>query len=808
MIKIKNINLCGIRGVKSDCTIDLDGKSILIYGESGTGKSSISDVLEWFHSDRVDHLLDGEITRTGMLEALRNVSLDDNSKSWVSIEFSNPVLSSEKSILLRRNSLVSEYSNKSQDFINLLKEIQEETFILRHEDLTGFVLSTKSQKLDYFSAIIGFSEVTRIRSVLKKAANEIKKTIKDKNYENLINIQQSHLVEHLGENIISEPQFLKSINALIKPLKIGCEVNNIGDVDDVLELIKTPDNSEKIDLQSFYVKLGDLISDIENRTDEIKDLYKSYYDQYNKILSDTDKFQKIMLSNLLTEGQRILQNNIYKEKTCPLCLQPKDLKELLNEINIRLEELETFKKEKVKLEEAKTSLNNNYDNFYPLLNSLLRDPKFGVPENKTLMEMALKLKEQLSEYPTQLEADVLNMDEIKKPADLEINKDSLGKIKGLVSGKINTIKSSMGNALIVENSTKIHFSKASYMEILRLKREKETLDSQLSSLRLIYSEFVKRQQESLNSFLDFFSNDINSLYQFMNPGEKVDGIKFVPLEKDDELTGITLKMQFFDNEVQPPHKFLSESHLNCLGISFFLTAAKAFNKHIGFLILDDVISSFDSNHRSRFADLLIDKFSDYQIILLTHEKQWFEYVRNAVKGKNWIVRSMKWNDERGSHLDEPPEKFKDRIESKIKNNSEDGLGNDIRKYLEFLLKQIAANLKIKLEFRFNEENEDRMAYELLTCLISELNKQPSDLKSQSVIKRLLASLFIGTKDSHDSSFKPKIGDFKAFWADVKELENLFYCDSCNKCVSLKYYDKTSKKIKCSCKDGKSYDWKI
>jgi len=808
MIKIKNINLCGIRGVKSDCSIDLDGKSILIFGESGTGKSSISDVLEWFHNDRVEHLLDGEITRAGMLEALRNVSLNDTSKSLVSIEFSNPVLNSEKSILLRKDSLVSEYSNKSQDFITLLKEIQKETFILRHEDLTGFVLSTKSQKLDYFSAIIGFSEVTRIRSVLKKAVNEVKKTINYKNYENLINTQQSHLVEHLGENIISESQFLKSVNLLIKPLKIGCEVNNFGDVDNVLELIKTPDNSEKIDLQSFYIKLGDLISDLENRTGEIKALYKSYHDQYYKILSDTDKFQKIMLSNLLTEGQKILQNNIYKEEACPLCLQPKDLKELLNEIKIRLEELEAFKKEKIKLEEAKASLNNKYDNFYPLLNSLLRDPKLNVSENKTLKEMTQKLEKQLSEYLAQLKADVLNMDEIKNPIELDVDKDLLNKIKELASEKYNSIKSSMGNALIVENSTKIHFSKVAYMEILRLKKEKEILDSQLSSLRLIYSEFVKRQQDSLNSFLDFFSNDINSLYQFMNPGEKVEGIKFIPLEKDDELTGITLKMQFFDNEVQPPHKFLSESHLNCLGISFFLTAAKAFNKNIGFLILDDVISSFDSNHRSRFADLLIDKFSDYQIVLLTHEKHWFEYVRNAVKSKNWIVRSIKWNDEKGTHLDEPPEKSKDRIEFKIKNNTEDGLGNDIRKYLEFLLKQIAANLKINVEFRFNDENEDRMAYELLTCLISELNKQPSDLKTQSVIKRLLTSLFIGTKDSHDSSFKPKMGDFKAFWADVEELENLFYCDSCNKCVSLKYYDKTSKKIKCSCQNGKSYDWKI
>ena len=515
-----------------------------------------------------------------------------------------------------------------------------------------------------------------------------------------------------------------------------------------------------------------------------------------------------MLSGLLTEGQRILQNNIFKEDACPLCLQPKDLKELLKEIGIRLEELEIFKKEKIKLEDTKASLKEEHDNFYPLLNSLLRDSNFESPENKTLKEMTLKIKEQLSEYLTQLETDISNMEAIKKPSELEIDKNVLNKIIDFTGKKISSIKSSMGSDLILKNTSKIHLSKIAYLEILKLRREKDILDSQLVSMGLAYSEFVKRQQEGLNSFLDFFSRDINDLYQFMNPGEKVNGIKFIPLEKDDELPGITLQMQFFDNEVKPLHKYLSESHLNCLGIAFFLISVKAFNKHSGFLILDDVISSFDSNHRTRFANLLIEKFSNYQIILLTHEKHWFEYVRNSVKGKNWIVNSIKWNDEKGTHLEEPPKNLKERIESNIKNINDAGLGNDIRKYLEFLLKQIAANLKIKVEFRFNDNNEDRMSYELLTCLFSELKKQTCDLKSRSVNKRLLDSSFIGAKDSHDSSFVPGMGDYKAFWADVKELENLFFCDSCNKYVSLEYYDKANKKVRCACPDKKSYNWKI
>ncbi|GAI20079.1 unnamed protein product, partial [marine sediment metagenome] len=264
------------------------------------------------------------------------------------------------------------------------------------------------------------------------------------------------------------------------------------------------------------------------------------------------------------------------------------------------------------------------------------------------------------------------------------------------------------------------------------------------------------------------------------------------------------------NEVAPPHKYLSESHLNCLGIAFFLTSVIAFNKENKFLVLDDVISSFDSMHRKRFADLLNEEFSDYQIILLTHEKNWFDYVANMVKGKGWEIATVKWDEEKGTHLDEPTENLEQRIETNIKASNVEGLGNDIRRYLEHVLKEIAFNLEVKVRFLFNDTNEDRMSYELLADLKSKINKHGTDeLKKEPVIGRLLTSIFIGSKGSHDSSFDLKIGDLKAFWEDIRELESLFYCDSASckdKCLSLRHYDDVGKRIRCGC-GNKAYAWK-
>jgi len=52
-----------------------------------------------------------------------------------------------------------------------------------------------------------------------------------------------------------------------------------------------------------------------------------------------------------------------------------------------------------------------------------------------------------------------------------------------------------------------------------------------------------------------------------------------------------------------------------------------------------------------------------------------------------------------------------------------------------------------------------------------------------------------------------MGDLKAFWKDVQDIERLFLCTGCKKYVSTKYYDEGIKKIKCKC-GSLTYSWKL
>ena len=292
-------------------------------------------------------------------------------------------------------------------------------------------------------------------------------------------------------------------------------------------------------------------------------------------------------------------------------------------------------------------------------------------------------------------------------------------------------------------NSRITLARQAYKEIKELKVEAEKYLKQIHSMELISNSFIKKQKDGLAAFLEVISKDINDLYLYMNEAEKVDGIEFITLGDDEDFEGITIQFKFHGEVVSPPDKYLSESHLNCLGISLFLSSVKAFNKINKFFILDDVISSFDRNHRGRFARLLKEKFSDYQILLFTHEKDWFEYVANMVKGTNWLVKRTIWNQEDGASIETPLYDLKQRIEAKISKSETSELGNMIRQYLERLLKELCYGLEVKVKFLYNDRNENRMVNELLSEMKAKLKERKCDVANNMVFDRLAASVFLG-----------------------------------------------------------------
>lgn len=807
-MKIKNINISGIRGVKGNIVLPLDGKSIVVYGDNGTGKSSISDAIEWFYKNRVEHLSSN--SEIDLKDALRNASLCQDDISEVSLSYTKEMpLNSSKTIFIKKSKLEIGFSNDSDDFKNYINSSKEENLLLRYQYLTDFIDNTKSDKLKYLSEIIGFSEVTKKKEVLGKSYRAIATEIKNQNFEAQINTQKEVLISKLGASISQEKDLHEKINEKIKPLKIGYEVKKIEDIDRVLEQLKKSSNDKLNKELAFLEKNNNILNTFKSEFQLINSSYSSYYDEFEKIANDVQSIMQTFLSELLKTGETVL-NKYHKEDSCPLCLQPKNRVNLQNDIKNRLKDIEESSKKKASFDKAKQLASSISSERIGRLDNLLLENLINQDDNIKIKVGIVNLRQKLQEYQKASNEKVTSGNKLPNKDDIYLKLSDFD-FQIEITDNIKIIQEGLKKDNPTEMFANLSASKDAFLRIKQFEKQKKKLEDQRKSLEIIYNEFVKTQKEGLENFINMFSETINEYYQYMNPGESFQEIKIVTIGEDDELNGITIKYKYNNKWVSPPQKYFSESHLNCFGISFFLASVKAFNNINEFIILDDVISSFDSNHRKRFAELVFEKFSNYQIILLTHELDWFtNFVTPLAKKKGWLIKEIKWTENNGTFFDEQPNDLRVRIENCLTESKIESLGNPIRRYLEHSLKEIAVHIEAKLSFQYNDSNEHRMPYELIVGIKSEIKKCSSELKSKfSVIDRIESSSILGNICSHDNPFNPKIGDLRAFWADIVELEKIFICQE-TECkrprVSLRNYDNVAKKIRCGC-DHTKYDWK-
>ncbi|MCA6084729.1 hypothetical protein [Candidatus Endomicrobiellum agilis] len=809
-IKIKDINISGIRGIKNTINLPLNEKSVLLYGDNGTGKSSISDSIEWLYTDKISHLSNEEIV---LKDALRNSYISKPDVSKISISFNKKLNNISKSLYFEREKLVHKLSNSSDSsFSKYLDDSKNENLLLRYQSLRDFIDQTKSDKLRYLSDIIGFSDVTKIKDILKRTFNSIKNEIKNQNFEAQRATQEKTLISKIGAAVSQEKDLFKTINEIILPLKTGITVSSFKDIDSVLNHIKKSSNTKQSTELKSLEDINKMLSTLKSEIPLFTNEYQKYFNEFNKAAKDIKSIIQASLYELLKSGEVVLNKKYHKENSCPLCLQTKNLDELKTDIQKRLEGIEDYLKINEKYDNTKKLvLDISSERLKRIEEVILRNPLINEPSHNNVKQAIEELKVKFSNYQKAAKEEVKSGNKLPND-DTLILKDEDFKIQNTIAQEIEAIKISIKDDNTTETFANISAAKDAFLQIKRFEKDKNNLEQQKKSLELIYNEFIKKQKEGLENFISIFSDSINDFYQYMNPEDLFQEIQITTIENPDgdNLKGITIKYKYNGQWESSPQKYFSESHLNCFGISFFLASVKAFNKNNKFFVLDDVISSFDTNHRNKFADLLFNKFSDYQIILLTHESEWFNYISQKARRNNWLINEIKWDKHQGAYVDETLT-LKERIEKELAKGSPETAGNLIRQHLEHILKNICSNLEVKVSFKFNDTNEKRMSNELISELISKIKKHASeDLKSKipTINQVALLSSTLGNQFSHDNPSKPKLGDLKAFWTDVQEFEKIFNCQDSN-CkkpqISIENYDKRAKQISCDCGKTK-YAW--
>lgn len=105
------------------------------------------------------------------------------------------------------------------------------------------------------------------------------------------------------------------------------------------------------------------------------------------------------------------------------------------------------------------------------------------------------------------------------------------------------------------------------------------------------------------------------------------------------------RIDFRGHRPPRPQHFLNEARLSALALAFYLAARltcvpKGPSPGLKLLVLDDVLVGLDYGNRRPLLKLLAKHFSDWQIILLTHDRRWFEIVRASIPQDKWTSHEL------------------------------------------------------------------------------------------------------------------------------------------------------------------------
>jgi energy-coupling factor transporter ATP-binding protein EcfA2 len=139
------------------------------------------------------------------------------------------------------------------------------------------------------------------------------------------------------------------------------------------------------------------------------------------------------------------------------------------------------------------------------------------------------------------------------------------------------------------------------------------------------AQCVEERQKFTDTIIGEIAKEVGKLYEKVHPGE---GLDKIALELDPARRASLNLGATFEGHDAPPQAYFSQSHLDTLGLCVFLALAARDRAPETVLILDDVLGSVDEPHVERVIGMIYEVSSGFQhTIVTTHYRPWREKYR-------------------------------------------------------------------------------------------------------------------------------------------------------------------------------------
>src|SRR5262245_597261 len=308
--RLQRLVMHAFRGVPAEMTIDFgNGESTVIYGENGTGKSTIADALEWYFKGEIELL-----SHEGRQHAVRHVGGEEDGATSVEV--------------ITSGALGGKVVFPDERTPDSFEALRGETFLLRGRTLADFINKTKTEKWKALVEILGLDAIESLREDLQRVRNDLRKASKIADEE--VRVYRRALAS--GGDTVSEETVLTSLRQI-------CELLGV----------KAPESLDQVAEPSWITAAVGASASVsgssgrENLVAEIEalkapDFNKTVFEAWNKLVA-SDRARLLPRASLVREAKRLFEAQSIEAGRCPVCGQKVDQKVLARRIETALVEV-------------------------------------------------------------------------------------------------------------------------------------------------------------------------------------------------------------------------------------------------------------------------------------------------------------------------------------------------------------------------------------------------------------------------------------------------------------------------------------
>jgi hypothetical protein len=680
---------------------DLRGKSLVILGTNGKGKSALVDGIEFLFSGQIARFTGSGTGSISHDEAIKNVQTSGEPK--VSVVFSNS------------NGARGEVSRTlSSEAVDIAGPDAFRTYFEQHPRVDGFVLR-RSKILDFISDQDAdrYQKFVQLLGVAK--LDRLQRSFVDAERNARVDLDRLSSQYQQSLAVFADP-----VDGF-KPARLADIYNRVCEAIEAFD-IEMPEKWEDLSqcLHFLKTKRPNVNSDkIESLTRALVSLDTPLLacptvdvEAANTLLAEiadlADSSSDSPLSTLISEGKSYLSS--HAERTdCPLCEQQFDrpVEDVLERLKSRSESLAGLRSATSNRQIALNRVKRYADSITNQLERDLQHSNIFDPDTVEILGEACQSAKTFSTLIAQAIEDI-HVDDLHIPQVLP----PLGEIRALLVERLKAQRVELtppdtasleGVIILVERSI------AAWQEILDMESALASSRENVRRSTVVKQAFSRAREAAIQGVFTQISATVLNYYRRLHDfGDGSEASECTDLElmatSRAAAGGLRLAIQFMGVvDSKDPRGFLSEGHLDSLGLCLFLAAVRSFNPPGSLLVLDDVLTSIDKQHRRRVGELLYSEFQDYQVIITTHDEHWHDLLCSTARAwglqDRWrYIKLESWDVDSGPSLSVVDSSWGFISENLTEANYRN-LGGPLRLVIEDFMKRCAEKIELKIKFK-------------------------------------------------------------------------------------------------------------